>query len=160
MRLSSSKSTACYFGEVFQFNLLTLSRVSTILYGSHSSDHTGRAASAKLSVTQSGNNICEPACVFSCSCYPVWAKTASVLLGVHNETLAYDSDSGVELLSSTTYVDLLVIRIPNWRGPGPLPWGTWCTEQQVNQGISKLFLMIQSVQLQKLSIICFLSKKS
>ena len=28
------------------------------------------------------------------------------------------------------------------------------------QGISQLLLMIQSVQLQKLSIICFLSKKS
>ena len=139
----SSKSTACCFGEVFQINLLTLSQISAILSGN-----------------QSGNQISEPACVFSRSCYPVWAKTASALLGVHNEILAYDSDSGVELLSSTTYVDLLVIRIPTWRGTGPLPWDTWCTEQQVNQGISQLLLMIQSVQLQKLSIICFLSKKS
>ena len=46
------------------------------------------------------------------SCCTVRAKTASALLGVIVETLAYDSDSGVELLSSTTYVDLLVIRIP------------------------------------------------
>ena len=46
------------------------------------------------------------------SCCPVRAKTASALLGVNDETLAYDSDSGVDILSSTTYVDLLVIRIP------------------------------------------------
>ena len=46
------------------------------------------------------------------SCCPVRAKPASALLGVPAETLAYDSDSGVDLLSSTTYVDLLVIRIP------------------------------------------------
>ena len=62
--------------------------------------------------TNSGNQTGEPACVFSRSCCPVQAKTASALLGVNDETLAYDSDSGVDLLSSTTYVDFLVIRIP------------------------------------------------
>ena len=46
------------------------------------------------------------------SCCPFRAKTASALWGVNDETLAYDSDSGVDLLSGTTYVDLLVIRIP------------------------------------------------
>ena len=39
--------------------------------------------------TNSGNQIGEPACVLSCSSYPVRSKTASALLGVHNGTLAH-----------------------------------------------------------------------
>ena len=37
-----------------------------------------------------------------------------------------------ELLCSTMFVDLLVIRTSTWRGTGPLLWDVWCTEQQVN----------------------------
>ena len=53
-----------------------------------------------------------PGLVNSRSSYPVRSTTASALLGKPAGTLAYDSDSGVDLLSSTTYVDLLVIRMP------------------------------------------------
>ena len=37
----------------------------------------------------SGNQIGEPACVLSRSSYPVRSKTASALLGAHNEILAH-----------------------------------------------------------------------
>ena len=39
--------------------------------------------------TNSGNKTGEPACVLGRSSYPVWSKTVSALLGVHNGTLAY-----------------------------------------------------------------------
>ena len=40
------KGTACCFGEVFQLNLLTLSPVSAILYGTQSGNQTGKPVSS------------------------------------------------------------------------------------------------------------------
>ena len=52
--LCSPKRNVCCFGEGKPLNLLNFTQVSAILSG-----------------TQSGNQIGEPACVFSRSCYPV-----------------------------------------------------------------------------------------
>ena len=60
------------------------------------------------------------------------------LLGIRRDFYCTYSDYVFELLCSTTFFDLLVIRIPTWRVRGPLPWDSWCTEQQVKfKGLAK-----------------------
>ena len=141
--LRTSKRTVCCFSEGIPLNLLTLIQVSDILSG-----------------TQSGNQLANRLGLCSRSGLPVIAETASTcwvftsnyFMLIMIQELNYYAVPRLLICSLSWYwPEEACVRYVETRG---------ALNSRLIQGISQLLLMIQSVQLQKLSIICFLSKKS
>ena len=141
--LRSSKRTVCCFGKGIPLNLLTLIQGLAILSG-----------------TQSGRQLATRLGMCSCSGFPVRAETASTcwvftlnsFMLILILALNYYAVSRLLIFSLSVYrPEEARVRYLETRGA--------LNSRSIHR-ISQLLLMIHSVQLQKSSIVCFLSKKS